>query len=192
MGKFDKYIIPLKSLASVSQTYNILLDTDYFTKIDSPEVRKGAIQATIHVKKAGGVFELTFQLEGMVVVPCDRCLDDMEQPVSCNEKLTVKLGPALSEEGDIIIIPEDEGEINIAWFLYEFIVLSIPIKHVHPPGKCNKAMSDQLRKHQSRNISESGDDEESDDLSDEDMGDDAEESEPDPRWDKLKDIYDND
>ena len=33
-------------------------------------------------------------------------------------------------------IPEEEGEINIAWFLYEFVVLDIPIKHVHEPGKC--------------------------------------------------------
>ena len=37
--------------------------------------------------------------------------------------------------------------INIAWFLYEFIALNIPMKHVHAPGKCNKGMVGKLSKH---------------------------------------------
>ena len=35
-------------------------------------------------------FELSFQTEGMVSVPCDRCLDDMELPISSSDKLMVK------------------------------------------------------------------------------------------------------
>jgi Uncharacterized ACR, COG1399. len=43
--------------------------------------------------------------------------------------LSLKFGKEYSEESDeIVIIPEDDGEINIAWFLYEFIVLSLPAK----------------------------------------------------------------
>jgi uncharacterized metal-binding protein YceD (DUF177 family) len=32
----------------------------------------------------------------------------------------------------------------MSWLIYEFIVLAIPIKHVHAPGKCNPAMSQVL------------------------------------------------
>ena len=35
-------------------------------------------------------FELSFQTDGMVWVPCDRCLDDMELPISSSDKLMVK------------------------------------------------------------------------------------------------------
>lgn len=188
VGKFDAYIIPLKSLSPGSHTFEYQLNNDYFTKIDSQEVRKGDISAIITVKKTGSTFELVFNLEGIIILPCDRCLDDMEQPISCKEKLCVKFGKDFSDENEVVIVPEDEGEINIAWFLYEFIVLSIPIKHIHAPGKCNKTMSAKLRKHTTRNMD--GEDEEiieeSEDLTD------NEEGGSDPRWDKLKDIYDND
>jgi uncharacterized metal-binding protein YceD (DUF177 family) len=189
VGKFEAYIIPLKSLATGTHTFEYRLDNEYFTKIDSPEVRKGNIQAKVVVKKTGSAYELNFDLEGVAIVSCDRCLDDMEQPIACKDKIAVKLGIDFSDEGDIVVVPEDEGEINIAWFLYEFIILSIPIKHIHAPGKCNKGMTSQLRKHTARNVSE---DEGEDTLEDSDDFNNNEDNGNDPRWNKLKDIFDND
>jgi len=190
VGKFDAYSIPLKALTSDSQTFEYYLKNDFFSKIDSPEVRKGDLHAHISVKKNSAGYELIFEINGNIIISCDRCLDDMEQPVTIRERLFVKLGKTFSEEGtDIVIVPEDEGEINIAWFLYEFIVLTIPIKHVHPPGKCNKAMTSQLRKHTAKTTEESDDDlptEESNSFSE------SEETEHDVRWDKLKEMIDND
>lgn len=188
VGKFDAYIIPLKSLSAGNHSFEYQLNNDYFTKIDSPEVRKGDVKAQIIVKKTGNTFEIAFNLEGIAILPCDRCLDDMEQPISCKEKICVKFGKDFSDENEVVIVPEEEGEINIAWFLYEFIALSIPIKHVHGPGKCNKAMSVKLHKHRARNA----DDEEDESLEETEDLTDNEESGNDPRWDKLKDIFDND
>ena len=70
----------------------------------------------LNVKKTSGVFLLDFQTEGFVIVPCDRCLDEMELPVSTSDKLKVKLGSSFAEEGDIVVVPEEDGYINIAWF----------------------------------------------------------------------------
>lgn len=68
--------------------------------------------------------------------------------------------------------------------LYDTVTLAIPIKHVHPMGKCNRAMSAILKKHRAR---PTGDDA---DLEEELMeGIDDEESEStatDPRWDALR------
>lgn len=189
MGKFDVYSIPLKALTTDSQIFEYHLNNDYFSKIDSAEVGKGDMRVVLSVKKNKAGYELIFEINGFIIISCDRCLDDMEQPLSIRERLFVKLGKTFSQEGtDIVIVPEDEGEINIAWFLYEFIVLAIPIKHVHPPGKCNKAMTSQLRKHTAKKTDESDDDlqtEESDTYSEPD------EHGSDSRWDKLKDIIDN-
>ena len=68
MGKFDAYIIPLKSLSTGNHTFEYRLNNDYFTKIDSPEVRKGDIQALVTVKKTGNAFEITFNLEGNIIL----------------------------------------------------------------------------------------------------------------------------
>ena len=46
-----------------------------------------------------------------------------------------------------IFMAENEGILDVAWFIYEFIALNIPIKHVHAPGKCNPAMIEMLQEH---------------------------------------------
>ena len=191
MGKFDLYKIPLKSLTAIKQEFTYVLNDKFFNDIDSEEFKKGNVNATVTVKKITGTFELAFVLEGIAKVPCDRCLDDVEVSVDYQGKIFVKFGKTYSEESDdIIIIPEEEGELNIAWFLYEFVALSLPMKRVHLPGKCNKTVSEKLRKH----IATDEDDENSKDselgvgMMDEGNFDKIEEKETDPRWDKLKDI----
>ena len=176
-----------------SAKYEFVLDNLYFAHIDGPEVQKGKVNVTLTVKRTSRAFELSFQTEGMVSVPCDRCLDDMELPISSSDKLMVKFGHEYAEEGDnLIVIPEEEGEINVAWFMYEFVALSIPMKHVHAPGKCNKAMSSKLKKHTARST-EDGDEEYEDDSVEEDIAiDDDVPVATDPRWDGLKGLLEND
>ena len=160
MTKFEQYNIVLKDLAAGTvSTFEYTLDDVFFKKIDSPEVQRGNVKATVTVRKKNDTFELSFNLGGYILIPCDRCLDDMELPIDYQEKLLVKMGEKFSEDGDTVIIPELEGAINIAWFLYEFIILNIPIKHVHQPGQCNKAMISKLKKHMARSRSEEDDDE---------------------------------
>ena len=171
--------------------YEFLLDNLFFAHIDGPEVQKGKVNVELTVKKTSRAFELSFQTEGIVWVPCDRCLDEMEQPVTSSDKLMVKFGREYAEEGDnLIVIPEEEGEINVAWFMYEFIALSIPMKHVHAPGKCNKGMMGALNKHLRTSADE--EDEMDDFLDEEEMTDEPSEArEIDPRWNELKKILDN-
>ena len=169
MGKFDKYKIDLKGMQTDSAKYEFVLDNLYFAHIDGPEVQKGKVNVTLTVKRTSRAFELSFQTDGMVWVPCDRCLDEMELQITSSDKLMVKFGHEYAEEGDnLIVIPEEEGEINVAWFMYEFVALSIPMKHVHAPGKCNKAMSSKLKKHTARST-EDGDEEYEDDSVEEDI-----------------------
>ena len=88
-----------------------------------------------------------FNTEGTVQISCDRCLDEMDQDIKTENRLVVKYGDEYSEEDDIVTIPENEGILDVAWFIYEFIALNIPIKHVHEPGKCNREMLDLIEKH---------------------------------------------
>ena len=165
--------------------YKYQLDNQFFLDLDAPEVQKGQVNVTLKVRKTSGVYQLNFHTEGKVVVICDRCLDEMEQTIESDDRLKVKLGEEYDETDDLVIVPEEEGYINVAWFIYEFIALSIPMKHVHAPGKCNKEMVDKLSKHL-RVVK----DEEDDGF--EDMEDVVEEPrEIDPRWSELKKILDN-
>ncbi|MCF0257598.1 MULTISPECIES: YceD family protein [Bacteria] len=191
MGKFDKYKIDLKGMRTDTCKYEFVLDNLFFANIDGPEVQKGKVNVVLLVKRTSRAFELNFQTEGVVWVPCDRCLEDMEQLVNSTDKLLVKFGREYAEEGDnLIVIPEEEGEINVAWFMYEFVALAIPMKHVHAPGKCNKTMTSKLSKH----LRTTPDDESEEAFIPEEetnLMNDEEESQIDPRWEELKKILDN-
>jgi len=110
-----------------------------------------------------------FHTAGTVIIPCDRCLDDMDLPVETENRLVVKLGSEYSEEDDVIVVPENEGILDMSWLIYEFVALVIPIRHVHAPGKCNIAMTKTLEE-----------------LSADRSSDEESSHETDPRWDKLK------
>ena len=188
LGRFDLYKVDLKSIQQDSEEHEYLLDNQFFANIGGEDIQKGKINICLTISKTGGVFDLSFSLNGIVIIPCDRCLDDMDFPIETTAHLIVKLGKDFSEESDeIVVIPEAEGVINLAWFLYEFVALAIPIKHVHAPGKCNKQMTSKLKKHSAK----SDDDEQSFDADDTDdviITDDEPDNEEktDPRWDALK------
>lgn len=173
-----------------SALYEFSLTNQFFADIDAPEIQKGKLQVQLNVKKTMGIYVLNFHIEGSVVVPCDRCLDDMELPVVTDNTLKVKLGVAFSDENDIVIVPEEDGCINVAWFMYEFIALSIPMQHVHAPEKCNKTMMGVLHKH--LRTSTDNEDKVDDFVDEEEMtGALSEAREIDPRWNELKKILDN-
>jgi uncharacterized metal-binding protein YceD (DUF177 family) len=185
VAKFSLYKISLKNLSQGTHTFEYDLDRKFFEAIDGDEVKKGNVKVTVAVKRTLSAFEFDFQLKGVVQVPCSRCLDDMNQEIDTHNRLIVKLGEEYAEESDeIVVIPENEGEINIAWFLYEFIILNVPIKHVHAPGECNRAMSTKLRKHRASSADDDGS--EDNDMADDDFSGEDETSASDPRWDALK------
>ena len=171
MCSLEQFKIDLKRLTDEVTTLEFDLDNRFFAALDSSELRQGALHVSVSIRKATGFFELQFHSEGTVTVTCDRCLDDMDLPISTDNRLVVKLGTAYSEEDDVIIVSEDEGILDTSWLIYEFVMLAIPIKHVHAPGKCNPAMSKVLEE-----------------LST-DRSSDEESNQPvDPRWSKLAEL----
>ena len=187
LGKFDTYKVDLKGMQEDVQEYEYLLDNQFFINIGGEDVQKGRVKVSLTVNRRKGFFDFAFVLSGIVIVPCDRCLDDMDFPIETAARLVVKFGKDYAEESDeIVVIPESEGIINLAWFLYEFVALAIPIKHIHAPGKCNKQMTSKLKKHSAK----SGED---DDPFDGDIDDiiiagDDDSRDTDPRWGALKEI----
>ena len=176
MGRFDKFYVDLKGLKGDTLELAFELDNKFFADIEGEEFQRGSVKASVTVKKGREVFDFVFALKGNVVVPCDRCLDDLVIEVETVNSLKVKLGDNYADDGDVVIVPEADGGVNIAWYLYEFIALALPMKRVHAPGKCNHEMTNKLKKHGYRD--------EDDDCDNQEAG----ESVVDPRWEALKGI----
>ena len=133
--------IDLKGLKEGVNHLEFDLDDAYFKAVDAPEVSRGNVHVSLDIVRNGNdFFTLDFHEVGTMMISCDRCLDLMEQPIETTQRLEVNFGTENSEEGDLVTVAEDEGILDVTWYLYEFIALAIPIKHVHAPGKCNSAM----------------------------------------------------
>ena len=144
MYSLEPLKIDLKALKEQDTSLEFTLDDNYFAALDGSQLEHGTLHVSVSIRKMAGFFEFLFHTEGTVIVSCDRCLDDMEQPIETDNQLIVKLGTAYAEEDDTVTVDENEGMLDLSWFIYEFIMLAIPIKHVHAPGKCNSAMTQKL------------------------------------------------
>jgi uncharacterized metal-binding protein YceD (DUF177 family) len=119
-------------------------------------------------------------------VPCDRCLADVELRIDTTDEFVAKLGEEYSDDGDYVIVPENDGMLDLSLLIYEFIVLSMPYQRVHQPGDCDEAVMDIMKEHQVARSNQEEDYEtmDSDPNADEDEeGDDAV---VDARWNALK------
>ena len=102
-------------------------------------------------KGATGVMRLEVGIEGSVTVPCDRCLEDCSLPVNWHGKLAVKVSeeeqPA---DGEVIWLAPGEVTIDLEQYIYESVVLSLPMQRVHPEDVhgqplCNPAMLERFK-----------------------------------------------
>jgi uncharacterized metal-binding protein YceD (DUF177 family) len=191
-----EYNVELKSMKSDVEERVFTLNDTFFADLDAPEVQKGRLTVQLQVRRTSGLYVLRFHTHGTILVPCDRCLDDMELPIDTDDELKVKLSDHYDDENEIIEIDENEGFLNVAWFIYEFIALNIPMTHVHEPGACNEAMVEELKKHLCVSaLDEDNEDSwlDADDDSVEDATEDHDDAprEMDPRWNALKKILDN-
>ena len=126
--------IDLKGMKEEANRLDFDLTDDFFQALDGSQLEHGTLHVSVSIRKMAGFFELQFHTEGHVTVTCDRCLDDMEQPIETDNRLLVRLGDTYSEDDDTVTIDENEGILDASWFIYEFIMLAIPIKHVHYPS----------------------------------------------------------
>jgi uncharacterized metal-binding protein YceD (DUF177 family) len=92
-------------------------------------------RVTMTFDKHESFFMLHFDIDGTVTVPCDRCGDDFDLRLWDEFDLVVKLrgeNEQIEDEDDVVFIPRSETVIDISKWLYEFLMLSIPLQHIHP------------------------------------------------------------
>ncbi len=167
--------------------YDFHLDKQFFDDMECADVRGANLDAALKVVHRNGVYELDFTLTGDVTVACDRCLDDLQLPVESGYHIVVKYGDEFRQDSDELLeIPESDDSVNVAYMIYDTAMLAIPIKHVHPLGKCNRAMSALLKKHRAVRPDDPDAELEDELLDGIDDAQDGGSAPSDPRWDALK------
>ena len=192
MGKFTEFKLGLKSLPVGTHHYEFHLGKEFFVNMESGDVHDADLAVSLDVVHKNEAYDMTFHIAGSVTLICDRCLDSLVMPMDTTYHVTVEYGDDYNDESDdVLIIPQGDNYLNTAYMIYDTVALAIPIKHVHPAGQCNRAMSAVLKKHRASIASDPEDAELEESLMDgidQDGCDCETEASTDPRWDELKKI----
>jgi uncharacterized metal-binding protein YceD (DUF177 family) len=168
------YTILLSGLNEGHHAIDFEIDKKFFELFEESEVKEGSLIANIEMDKRSTHLDLIIRVSGSVRIRCDRCLEMFSQPIESENRLLVKFGKSIDDtDPDILSLPINENELDLHQQLYEFIMLALPIKRVHPLDKNGKSMCDpvMLKKLEELIIEE--------------------EKEDDPRWDELKKLMNN-
>ena len=108
-------------------------------------------------------------------MPCDLTSEDFDLPIKGAMKLIVRFGEEFNNDNEeLLILPHGEFEIDIAQYIYEMIVLSVPLRRVHPGVKDRSLKTEALTKLKELKVKE--------------VKKENKEENIDPRWDKLKQL----
>jgi len=146
------------------------INQSFFDHFDFDDFNSINASISLNFVKKSTLIELRFILNGSINVNCDLTNEPYDQVLEGVFDLVIKFGQEYNDENEeILILPYGEYEINVAQYIYELIVLSIPSKRVHPGIKDGSLKSDILDRLKNLSISNQ-----------------VEKDETDPRWDELK------
>ena len=143
----ETYIVNLNSLQEGTYETQFRLLDEFFSREEAKELVGGDCLAKVKLLRKGDNFELEMQISGHVRCICDRCLDEVTVPMDCKETLSVRLGRTASAEEDVVLVDPVEGDLDLAWLLYELVEINLPIVIRHQEGGCNPQMEELLQSH---------------------------------------------
>ena len=143
----EKLKLNLNRHYSEPETLLFSIHGDMLTNVEKPLVRGGDVEVEVSVRPAAYGLQLGFRVKGTVAVDCDRCLGELVLPIYTEQTLRIKHGDAYCDEGDVVSIPPEQTELDLWPFIYDYIMLAIPLQHTHAEGECDQEMEDELRKY---------------------------------------------
>jgi uncharacterized metal-binding protein YceD (DUF177 family) len=127
------FLIQFTGLKNGEHTFDFQVDDSFFEAYNYSDFNHINAEITVLLNKKINLLELKLVSKGIANVPCDVTNQDFDMPIEAEIELIVKFGEEFNDDHDeILIIPFTEHQINIAQYIYEMIVLSIPPKRVHP------------------------------------------------------------
>lgn len=144
----DSLLIALNGLQAGRNDFFWQIGGEFFKGFGNSDIVGADLKVEASVEKSGTYLGLDCRISGILTVPCDRCLDDLDYPIDELVKLSIKFGeePVVEEvefggdEREILYLPADGSDLDISQVVYDYACLALPIKRVHEEGKCNPAV----------------------------------------------------
>lgn len=171
MKQLNEFLIPFIGLKLGKHQFDYQINNKFFENFDFNEYENSDIKVTVVLEKKSSFMELHLKHKGTVNVFCDSTGEPFDLEIKSNMRIVVQFGEEFNSDNDeLLILPHGEHQLDISQFIYEMIVLSVPLKRTHPGVKDGTLQSAAFIKLKELQVEE------------------KKEENIDPRWEKLKQL----
>ena len=169
MDTLNDYTIQFSGLKQGTYSFTYHIDNKFFDDFKYDDFQSINCDIDLVLIKKATLIELHFTAKGVATLVCDLSNEIFDKKLDNQLDMIIKFGSTFNDEEDnLLIIPHSEYQLSIAQYIYEVIVLALPIKRIHPgiaEGTLKSKVLEKLEELEIRNHKET-----------------------DPRWDKLNEL----
>ena len=175
MDKIRNYNIAFTGLKNGKHDFIFNVKQEFFQLFDAEQEFDNAnLEVNVFLDKHTTFLEFKVHVTGTVQLTCDISNEEFDHPIDNKIEVLVKFGEEYDDSNEeVITIPQQDSDFNVAQIIFEAVVLAIPMKKLSPNlSEEDLELLDQFSPHETEEeIQETAEEEE--------------EKEVDPRWAAL-------
>ena len=143
----NDFMLSFFGLKEGSHKFEYKIDKQFFESYSFDEFLFADLEVTLDFIKKSTLLELHFENKGSATVACDVTNEPFELPLEGSLDLVVNFGEEFNDENEeVLILPHGEHQLDVSQYIYEMIVLAVPLKKLHPGIEDGSLKSDILNK----------------------------------------------
>ncbi len=171
MSKVKGFSVKFIGLKEGTHNFRFPLSKSFFETFEYSEFNSVDINVDLVLVKKSTIIELSLKGAGSVNINCTLTNEPFDYQINSKLNLLVKFGDSYDDENDeLLVLPHGSHSVDLDQYFYEMIVLSMPIRNVHPDVENGTIDSEILNRLKEFDINK------------------EKNSNFDARWDKLKEL----
>lgn len=143
----NNFVLSFFGLKEGNHKFEYKIDKQFFESYSYDEFLDADFNVLLDFTKKSTLLELHFKFSGLGKVACDLTNEPFELPMHGSLDLVVKFGDEYNDDNEeVLILPHGEHQMDVSQYIYEMIVLAIPLKKIHPGIADGSLKSDILKK----------------------------------------------
>lgn len=150
MERLRDYDVLFSGLKSGNHEFDFEIKPTFFDIYDDAvqEFRNAKGNAHVRLEKQNTFLKFFISVSVLVELDCDVCNEAFDYLIQNELNLLVNFAHEYDNSNDDVInIPFGENAFNVAQFIYEAVVLSVPMKKISPQYEKNKNDFENLLEH---------------------------------------------
>lgn len=145
--KLREYSLVFSNLKDGEHQFSFKLDKVFFDCFEHSLIESGDIQIDMDLRKSETMLTTNYSIQGAVDSTCYRCNDSLLVDLEGEFRLVFKFGHEESDNEELIVLPPEAYQLELANFFYEFVHVLLPNRIVHEDGDCNEEMAEIMKQY---------------------------------------------